>query len=177
MHGAHGKPVARMGLISDTHGLLRREALAALQGSDMIVHAGDIGDPSILAQLSTVAPVCAVRGNNDVGAWASDVPHVRRLDVGGRCVFVIHDLAELTLDPATAGIDVIVSGHSHRPKAEHRDGVLYINPGSAGPRRFRLPISVGKLLFERDRIETELVTLDVSPAPATVRRARARERR
>jgi putative phosphoesterase len=174
MHGAHGKPVASVGLISDTHGLLRREALAALEGSDVIVHAGDIGDASILAQLSAIAPVCAVRGNNDVGAWACDVPHERRLDVGGKSVFVIHDIAELTLDPATEGIDVIVSGHSHRPKTERRDGVLYVNPGSAGPRRFRLPISVGKLLFKRDRIEAELVTLDVPPAPATVRRVSAR---
>jgi uncharacterized protein len=164
----------RIGLISDTHGLLRPEALAALRGSDFIVHAGDIGNGSLLEQLTAIAPVCAVRGNNDVGATGCSLPPTRRVDVGGKCIFVIHDLADLTIEPAAAGIDAVVSGHSHKPKIERRDGVLYVNPGSAGPRRFRLPISVGRLTIVADRIDAELLPLDVDSAPATMRRASTR---
>ena len=165
----------RIGLISDTHGLLRPEAVAALRGSDVILHAGDIGDASLLEQLAAIAPVCAVRGNNDVGATGSSLPPTRRVDAGGKCIFVIHDLAELAIEPAAAGIDAVVSGHSHKPKIERRDGVLYVNPGSAGPRRFRLPISVGRLTIAADRIEAELLPLDVDAAPA--RRASTRAQR
>jgi putative phosphoesterase len=176
MHVAR-EPAVRIGLISDTHGLLRPEALAALRGSDVIVHAGDIGDGSLLERLSAIAPVCAVRGNNDVGAPVSGLPQTQRLDVAGKCILVIHDLAEFTTAPVAAGIDAIVSGHSHQPKIERRDGVLYVNPGSAGPRRFRLPVSVGRLTIAADRIEAELLPLDIGAAPATIRRTLMRKRR
>jgi putative phosphoesterase len=153
-----------VGLISDTHGLLRPEALAALAESDVIVHGGDIGDTSILARLSTVAHVTAVRGNNDHGAWADALQDTEQFEVGGVRLLVIHDRNALTVDPAAAGVAVVVSGHSHRPGAERRDGVLYVNPGSAGPRRFRLPISVARLTIADPRIDVEFVTLDVAPA-------------
>jgi putative phosphoesterase len=159
--------VLRIGLVSDTHGLLRPEAIAALRGSDAIIHAGDIGEASILARLSAIAPVTAVRGNNDTAAWAHDVPDTQQLDVGGKRIFVIHDLGTLALDPVAANIDVVVSGHSHRPKCERRGDVLYVNPGSAGPRRFRLPIAVGMLTIEGTAIDAELVMLDVAAANPT----------
>lgn len=155
------RPALRVGLISDTHGLLRPEALAALHRSDRIIHAGDIGDPSILAQLSAIAPVFAVRGNNDHGGWAETLPETRRVDAGDVRIFVIHDVNQLTSDPPAGRIDVIVSGHSHRPHSERRGGVLYVNPGSAGPRRFRLPVSLGMLNIEGGRIDVELASLDV----------------
>ena len=152
----------RVGLVSDTHGLLRPEALAALADSDLIVHGGDIGDASILARLATIAPVTAVRGNNDHGAWAAALRDTEQLTIGGVRIFVIHDRNALAVDAAATGIDVVVSGHSHRPAAERRDGVLYVNPGSAGPRRFRLPISVARLTIDAARTDVELVTLDVA---------------
>ena len=132
----------RIGLISDTHGLLRPQACDYLQGSDFIVHAGDICDPQILAQLAQIAPVTAVRGNNDHGPWADRLPDTARLQAGGVCVYAIHDLTQLDVEPFAAGVQVLVSGHSHRPLVQQRDGVLYVNPGIAGPRRFRLPISI-----------------------------------
>lgn len=135
----------RIGLISDTHGLLRPQACDYLQGSDFIVHAGDICDPQILAQLAQIAPVTAVRGNNDHGPWADRLPDTARLQAGGVCVYAIHDLTQLDVEPFAAGVQVLVSGHSHRPLVQQRDGVLYVNPGSAGPRRFRLPISIGQV--------------------------------
>ncbi|MDR6534257.1 metallophosphoesterase family protein [Variovorax soli] len=135
----------RIGLISDTHGLLRPEALAFLQGCEHIVHGGDIGDSRILAQLAALAPLTAVRGNNDRGAWAEAVPATAQVEFDGLRLYVIHDLADLRIDPAAAGVRVVVSGHSHRPKAEERGGVWYVNPGSAGPPRFRLPISAAEL--------------------------------
>jgi putative phosphoesterase len=125
--------------------LLRPEALAALRGSRHILHAGDIGDPAVLEALGRIAPVTAVRGNNDTGAWARKLPETEDLRVGNTRILVIHDLAQLDLDPAAEGFDVVVAGHSHRPKEELRDGVLYVNPGSAGPRRFKLPIAVARL--------------------------------
>jgi putative phosphoesterase len=152
----------RVGLISDTHGLLRPEALTALRGSDFIVHAGDIGDPSILARLSDLAPLTAVRGNNDHGPWAARLPDTDRLRAGGVRILVLHDLASLASDAVAGDIDVVVSGHSHRPKTERRAGVLYVNPGSAGPRRFRLPITVGMLVIDGSRVESELLSLDVA---------------
>ncbi len=157
----------RVGLVSDTHGLLRPEALAALAGADFIVHAGDIGDAAILTRLTAIAPVTAVRGNNDVAAWANGIPDTQHLDVGGKRIFVIHDLAALAIDPVAEGFDVVVSGHSHRPKCERRGEVLYVNPGSAGPRRFRLPIAVGMLTIEGDDIDAELVMLDDAVANTT----------
>ncbi len=153
----------RVGLISDTHGLLRPEALAALRGSDFIVHAGDVGDASILEHLSALAPVTAVRGNNDHGAWAARLPDTDRLLAGGMRILVLHDLA--ALDDAATRIDVVVSGHSHRAKTERRADVLYVNPGSAGPRRFWLPISVGMLTIDAGGVTSELFLLDHSRAP------------
>ena len=149
----------RIGVISDTHGLLRPEALAFLQGSDRIVHGGDIGDPRILDALAAIAPLTVVRGNNDGAAWADGVPDTALLEVGGLRLFAIHDLAQLRIDPVAAGIRVVVSGHSHRPLAEQRGPVLYLNPGSAGPRRFKLPISVAELRIEGDAITPRLVAL------------------
>jgi putative phosphoesterase len=135
----------RIGLISDTHGLLRPEALAFLAGSDHIVHGGDICDPAILEALARIAPVTAVRGNNDHGAWAERLRETELIELGAIWLYAIHDRARLDIDPVAAGVQVVVSGHSHRPSVEHCEGVLFVNPGSAGPRRFSLPISVGEL--------------------------------
>lgn len=167
-------PGFRIGLISDTHGLLRAEAIAALRGSDHLIHAGDIGNADILQRLSAIAPLTAVRGNNDVGDWADAVPETQQIELRGARIYVIHDLATLAIDPRAAGIDVVVSGHSHRPRCERRQGVLYVNPGSAGPRRFRLPIGVGVLTIDAAGIDTELVTLDIgasTPSPSSSLRA------
>ncbi|MFN0306069.1 MAG: metallophosphoesterase family protein [Burkholderiales bacterium] len=149
----------RIGLISDTHGLLRPAAVSYLHGSDFIVHAGDIGDPEIIRQLAAIAPVTAVRGNNDRGMWAEKIPEDNVLDIGSTVLYVLHDLAQLSIDPAAAGFRIVVAGHSHRPSQETRNGVLYLNPGSAGPRRFRLPISVGSVHVTRDAVLPELVEL------------------
>ena len=151
----------RVGLISDTHGLLRPEALDFLRGSDHIVHAGDITGPEILAPLAAIAPLTVVRGNNDRGPWARDLPETAVLRLGPVSIYVIHDLKELPLDPAREGMRVVVSGHSHKPVCKERGGVLYINPGSAGRRRFTLPISVGELLVEGASVSARLVILDV----------------
>jgi uncharacterized protein len=133
------------GLISDTHGLLRPEARQALTGVDLIIHAGDIGAPEVLEELRALAPVHAVRGNNDRGPWARGLPETHALEVDGASLYVLHDLNELDLDPAAGGFTAVVTGHSHRPAMSTRNGVLYINPGSAGPRRFSLPVAVGFL--------------------------------
>ena len=148
-----------VGLISDTHGLLRPGAIDALRGSDAIVHAGDIGDPRILAQLSDLAPVTAVRGNVDRGAWTSALPETAVLTIGDAVIFVIHNLAELDLDPAAAGFRAVVSGHSHEPGWREKDGVLFVNPGSAGPRRFTLPIALGRLRVMGLRVTAQLIEL------------------
>jgi putative phosphoesterase len=148
-----------IGLISDTHGLLRPGAIEALRGSDAIIHAGDIGDPRILAELSRLAPVTAVRGNIDRGAWAAALPDTAVLRIGDAAIFVIHNVAELALDPASAGFRAVVSGHSHQPGSREKDGVLFVNPGSAGPRRFTLPIALGLLRIAGERITAELVEL------------------
>jgi putative phosphoesterase len=134
-----------IGLISDTHGLLRDEALEALQGSELIIHAGDVGKPDILSALGQVAPVIAVKGNIDKGSWASELPATALVEAGPATIYVLHDIQELDLDPAAAGIQIVVSGHSHKPSRAERSGVLYINPGSAGPRRFQLPVTVARL--------------------------------
>ena len=149
----------QVGLISDTHGLLRPEAMAALRGSDYIIHAGDICDPAILDALAAIAPVTAVRGNNDHGAWAARLHQTEVLEIGPLCLYVVHDLADLDVDPRAAGFQAVISGHSHRPLAETRDGVLFVNPGSAGPRRFTLPISVARLTVSGTRLAAELVEL------------------
>lgn len=153
----------RIGLISDTHGLLRAEALERLRGCQHIVHAGDIGGPEILERLARIAPLTAVRGNNDRHAWAQGLRDTELVELGARLVYVIHDRAELDVDPATAGIHAVVCGHSHRPSCETREGVLYVNPGSAGPRRFRLPVCVGELRVRGTKIEAELFQLSVTP--------------
>jgi len=149
----------RIGLISDTHGLLRPQALVALQGSDHIIHAGDIGAPEILRALAAIAPLTAVRGNNDRDDWASDVPEFADVVLGGIRIHVLHDLHDL--DTATCGekFDVIVSGHSHKPRIERRDAVLFVNPGSAGPRRFRLPVTLGELRVDGARVDARILDL------------------
>jgi len=154
------KPV-HIGLISDTHGLLRPQALAALGGSDLIIHAGDVGKPEVLAALRKLAPVVAVRGNVDTSPWADALPETAVAEAGSVLLYVLHDVQALDLDPATAGFQVVVSGHSHQPGKFERDGVLYINPGSAGPRRFQLPVSVARLNLERTPFEVAFVELAV----------------
>jgi hypothetical protein len=151
--------MVRIGLISDTHGLLRPAALDALRGSDFIVHGGDIGDGGILDRLSTLAPVTAVRGNNDRAEWARSLPDADTLRFGEITLHVLHDLADLAIDPGPAGVDIVVSGHSHRPGIERRSGVLYVNPGSAGPVRFKLPVAVGLLQVSGRAIEARIVEL------------------
>jgi len=154
----------RVGLISDTHGLLRPEAVAFVRGCDYIVHAGDICDPQILERLAAIAPVTAVRGNNDFGTWAAAVPETGLLQVGGVLIHVLHDVAQLDIDPVEAGVRVVVSGHSHKPAVLERDGVLYVNPGSAGPRRFKLPISVAEITIDAGKIVPRLVDLEIANA-------------
>jgi uncharacterized protein len=149
----------RVGLISDTHGLLRPQAVAALQGSDFIVHGGDIGDASILEALAAIAPLTVVRGNNDREPWAAGIAETEFLKVGGVRIYAIHDLSQIDIDPAAAGVRVVVSGHSHKPKVEERGGVLYANPGSAGPRRFKLPIAVAELIVDGDSVSARIVEL------------------
>lgn len=149
----------RIGVISDTHGLLRPEALADLRGSDLILHAGDIGSPAILDELSAMAPLTAVRGNNDRDAWARCLPETTDLAVAGIRIFLLHDIHRLPFDPRAEGYDVVIAGHSHRPLKQKRAGVLYFNPGSAGPRRFRLPIALGRLWISGGGVRAEIVRL------------------
>ena len=148
-----------VGLISDTHGLLRKEALAALTGCDLIIHAGDVGKPEILDDLQTVAPVIAVRGNIDKDAWASRLPLTAVAEVGPALIYVLHDLQQLDLDPAAAGFQFVISGHSHNPGRAERSGVTYVNPGSAGPRRFRLPVTIARLDFRQSPASVEFIEL------------------
>src|SRR5712671_3872802 len=157
----------RVGLISDTHGLLRPEARAFLVGCDYIVHGGDIGSAGILDELALMAPLIAVRGNNDTEPWAARLPVTELIRVGNVFVYVIHNLAELDIDPVAAGVRVIVSGHSHKPMIEERDGVLYVNPGSSGPRRFKLPISVGEILVSGSAVRARLVDISGGGHAAT----------
>lgn len=149
----------RIGLISDTHGLLRAEALAFLAGADRIVHAGDIGDAAILEALARIAPVTAVRGNNDREPWAHAVPERARITIEDVELLVIHDVAELAHVPPEPGIRVVVAGHSHKPAIAERNGILYVNPGSAGPRRFTLPIAAGELVIDAGVVTPRTVTL------------------
>lgn len=145
-----------LGVISDTHGLLRPEALAALAGVEHIIHAGDVGNPEIIPRLAEIAPVTAVRGNVDTQTWARELPAREVVTLAGRTIYVIHDLGDLDLDPAAAGFDIVVSGHSHMPKVETRRGVVYLNPGSAGPRRFRLPVALARVDLASDQIRPEI---------------------
>ena len=149
----------RIGIIADTHGLMRPEALKALQDSELIIHAGDIGNPQIMEELRTIAPVVAVRGNIDKEHWAQALPERETIAWAGISLYVIHDIKELDLDPAAAGFSAVISGHSHRPSIRHRNGVLLINPGSAGPRRFTLPVSVALIEVQDGEIEARLIEL------------------
>lgn len=162
-----------VGVISDTHGLLRPEAVAALRGATLILHAGDVGSKAVLEALGRIAPVIAVRGNNDRDAWGRSLPEVTVTELAGVRTCVIHEVNTLRLDPAKERIDVVVSGHSHRPSVARRDGVLWLNPGSAGPRRFSLPVTVARLRIRKDAVDAEIVPLDV-PAARSAPRAGAR---
>jgi uncharacterized protein len=150
-----------IGVISDTHGLLRKQALAALQGSDYIIHAGDIGAPEILDKLANIAPVTAVRGNVDRDAWARKFPETEVLEVDETAIYLLHKLEDLDLKPEFAGFNVVVSGHSHVPKQQVKNGVLYFNPGSAGPRRFHLPVTLGRLVIKNGEVKSEIIELKI----------------
>jgi len=149
----------QVGVISDTHGLIRDEALEALRGSDLIVHAGDIGSPAVLEALRRIAPTYAVRGNNDRDPWGLTLPLTEVVAVGARHLYLLHEIADLDVDPAAAGFAAVIYGHSHKPLVEWREGVLYLNPGSAGPRRFRLPIALARLRLSERGLEPELIEL------------------
>lgn len=149
-----------VGIISDTHGLLRPEAMKALKGVELIIHAGDIGTPGILDELRAVAPVVAVRGNMDTIQWARELPETEVVEIGEVFLYVLHDLAELDLNPAAPDFRAVISGHSHRPCIEERNGVLFLNPGSAGPRRFGLPASVAVLHIRGNSLDAQLIALD-----------------
>lgn len=149
----------RVGVISDTHGLLRPEASAFLRGCSHILHAGDIGDPKILEELAAIAPVTGVRDNNDTGSWARALAETERVRFEEVVVYLIHDLSELDIEPPAAGVNVVVCGHSHRPLARERGGVLYLNPGSAGPRRFKLPVSIAELIIAGSAVTARIETL------------------
>jgi putative phosphoesterase len=154
--------IKRIGLISDTHGLLRPEAIAALRGTEIILHAGDVGKPEILEELRKAAPVIAVRGNVDTAEWAKELPEAAVAEAGLASIYILHDVNALDLNPAAAGFHIVVSGHSHKPGKTERDGVLYINPGSAGPRRFQLPVTLALLQVERAQFEVKFVQLETS---------------
>ncbi|MEM7411168.1 MAG: metallophosphoesterase family protein [Myxococcota bacterium] len=155
----------RIGVISDTHGLVRPEALDALAGVERILHAGDIGGPDVLSQLESVAPVVAVRGNNDRGAWADALPLTEVVEVEACLLYLLHEREHLDLDPVAAEFHAVITGHSHKPGSEEKNGVLYLNPGSAGPRRFRLPITLARLEISNARIHPEWVELVGPPEP------------
>jgi putative phosphoesterase len=150
-----------VGIISDTHGLLRREAVAALRSSDMIIHAGDVGNPDVIKELAAIAPTHVVRGNIDTGSWAARLPMTELVDVAGRRFHVVHQISQLELDPADAGFAAVVFGHSHQPLIETRAGVLFLNPGSAGPRRFKLPVTVARVGVAGPHMRPEIVELQV----------------
>lgn len=157
----NAKTAIQVGVISDTHGLLRPEAIEALAGSSLILHAGDIGKSAVLEALEAIAPVIAVRGNNDKGEWAATIPEQQTIEIGNVSVHLLHIVQELSLDPKATGIQVVISGHSHKPKIEEREGVLFLNPGSAGPRRFKLPISVAHLFVDAEATRAEIIPLEL----------------
>ncbi len=150
----------QIGVISDTHGLLRPEAVEALQGSTLIIHAGDVGGPEILESLQRIAPVVAVRGNVDTAPWAGTLPVTEVVEAAGRQLYVLHQIDHLDLDPGAAGFAAVIYGHSHKPSTEIRGGVLYLNPGSAGPRRFTLPVTLVRLRIDDTSLEPEFVSLE-----------------
>lgn len=150
-----------IGVISDTHGLLRPEALNTLRGADLILHAGDVGKPEVLAELRRLAPTFVVRGNVDHGDWATRLPVSEIVEVGDHSFYMLHDIGELELDPQTAGFVAVIFGHSHQPSIETRDSVLFLNPGSAGPRRFKLPVSVARIRVSGSMLDPQIVTLNV----------------
>ena len=150
-----------VGVISDTHGLLRPEAMAALRGSDLIIHAGDVGAPEIIEHLRAVAPTYVVRGNIDTAAWAAALPATELVEADGQLLFVLHDISDLDLDPAVAGFAAVVFGHSHQPLVETRNGVLFLNPGSAGPRRFKLPVAVARVRVAGGTMHATILELQV----------------
>ena len=162
--------MSRIGIISDTHGLIRPQALCALAGCMRVLHGGDVGGAAIIDALAAIAPVTAVRGNNDRDAWGAGLPACSTLEVDGVRIHLLHDIADLAIDPAAVGVRAVISGHSHKPAISERGGVLYINPGSAGPRRFCLPVSVALLEIEGTRIAARIVELEL-PQAAAVRRA------
>jgi putative phosphoesterase len=151
----------QVGIISDTHGLLRSQAIKQLAGTDHIIHAGDIGGPEVVEELRRIAPTTAIRGNIDVAEWAKGYPDTELVVLGGRAFYVLHNLKEIKLDPAASGFDVVISGHSHRPKIETKKGVLYVNPGSAGPRRFKLPVAVATVTLSERAILPRI--LEIAP--------------
>ena len=150
-----------IGLISDTHGLIRPQALAALKGADLIIHAGDIGKPDVLQPLKAIAPLVAIKGNVDKNGWATLLPETKALKIGEVRVYVIHNVNELDFNPASRGYQVVISGHSHKPLIARRDGVLFVNPGSAGPRRLKLPVAMAKLWLDGRNLRAKIIYLDV----------------
>lgn len=159
-----------VGVISDTHDLLRPEAVTLLSGVDHIIHAGDIGSARILDDLARIAPLTVVRGNNDREAWARPIPASAVIEIGGRLLYVLHNVAEIDLDPAAAGISVVIAGHSHRPSIVEKNGVMFLNPGSAGPRRFKLPIALATLRITSRAIQPQIHEIGIEPRPASRRR-------
>lgn len=149
-----------IGIISDTHGRLTKQALEALKGSELIIHAGDVGDPEILKILEKIAPVYAVRGNTDIDRWGQTLPMTQAVEAGGMSFYILHNIATLNIDPNAAGFDAVIYGHSHMPKEERRGGVLYFNPGSAGPKRFQLPICLGRMEIIGKQINVEWISLE-----------------
>jgi putative phosphoesterase len=156
------KQELRVGIVSDTHGLLRAEARAFLTGCDYIIHGGDVGDAAVLDELEALAPLTAVRGNNDDQPWAKNLRETELIRVGGVFVYVIHDLSQLDIDPGSLGVRAVISGHSHKPLIEERAGILYVNPGSCGPKRFKLPISVGELMVEGTNVRARIAELAIA---------------
>jgi uncharacterized protein len=173
--------ITRIGVISDTHGLMRPEALAALTGVSYIVHAGDVGSAEVLTALRAIAPVTVVRGNNDRAPWAKGLPLSDTLEVAGRTLYVLHEIADLDIDPVAAGFAAVVTGHSHKPGILSKDGVLFMNPGSAGPRRFKLPVTVGVLEVSRERVDAKIQELSLTgqsnPGTHAAHRRKAAPRR
>jgi uncharacterized protein len=163
-----------IGVISDTHGLMRPEALEALRGADLIIHAGDIGAPEVLEGLRSIAEVVAIKGNNDRAAWAREIPETAAVNVAGVEIYIIHSVHDLDFNPAVAGFRVVISGHSHNPSIGDRDGVLYLNPGSAGPRRFKLPIAVARLKVDGADVKAEIVALEATPQTKSLTSAKPR---
>ncbi len=157
------KTEMRVGVISDTHGLLRPEAIVALTNSDLILHAGDIGKSEVLQGLQAIAPTIAVRGNNDRGAWTAIIPECETVEIGKIHIHLLHIVKELTIDPKVAGVQVVISGHSHKPRIEEREAILFLNPGSAEPRRFKLPISVAQLSLSGAAVQARIIESCVQP--------------